>query len=130
MASTGRNWLLPLIVLFLVVTGITWPFLDDEDIRPESKQKDVVILSWKWNKSVAGDFFAVQGEVENTSAKNFQAVTLILRTVDDAGDPLGQHGIPIGPLEAGQRKLFREDVPRSGKEAAGVVEVAEAVEAP
>ena len=48
MASNDKvRWLLPLIVLFLVVTGITWPFLDNEQTGPQAPKTDVVILNWK-----------------------------------------------------------------------------------
>jgi hypothetical protein len=124
MASNDKvRWLLPLIVLFLVVTGITWPFLDNEQTGPQAPKTDVVILNWKWNKSVAGHIFAVFGEIENTSAANFSEVILEIKTADADDNILNRHPISAGPLEAGKRKYFRHDLPRTGDEAAGFLEV-------
>jgi hypothetical protein len=128
MASNARSgWLAVPIILFLAVTGIFWPFLDDEEPADTLKSSvdDVVVLNWKWNRSVSGHIFAVFGELENKGSTDLLGVLLELRTVDADDNTLNRHRFQAGEILAGQRKHFRHDIPRSGKEERGHMTVVE-----
>ena len=90
---------------------------------PSSDQNLVEIVSWTWRKNVSGRILAVFGTVRNKTPEPFARVVLELRTEDESKKVLARHPIVVGKLEANADKPFREDIPRSGLEATGYLEV-------
>ena len=90
---------------------------------PSTDQNLVEIVSWNWRKNVSGKVLAVFGTVRNKTPEPFGRVVLELRIEDNNKTVLARHSILVGRLEANADKPFREDIPRSGQEATGYLEV-------
>ena len=83
----------------------------------------VQVTSWDWREDRTGTIFAVYGTVRNLSSQGFREVVLEQRAEDADGQTIARHPVTLRSLPAGKEKPFREDVPRSGKEAKGFLEV-------
>ncbi len=130
MAGSGsqRGWWIavPILILF-AATGLLWPILDGELPGPEEGPHGLVVEnvltdsvkveSWNWKRDRSGSIFAVYGTLENRSGRDLAVVTLQLRTEDDAKNTLSTHTISVSRLPARSKRPFREDIPRTGKEA-------------
>ena len=111
------------IVLVVVVAGIASHEAGppaEVQIAPESQVK---ILNWNWKKDVTGRIFAVFGKVENLTDGELKNVKLELRTEDAQKSVLARHLVPVGDMPPRSKRPFREDVPRTGKESMGYLEV-------
>ena len=93
------------------------------ELTPASDQNLVEIVAWNWRKNVSGRILAVFGTVRNKSPESLSRVILELRIEDQAKNVIARHLIDLGELPANADKPFREDIPRSGKEAKGYLEV-------
>ncbi|MDP6776700.1 MAG: hypothetical protein QGI83_08045 [Candidatus Latescibacteria bacterium] len=137
MAGIGSQrgwWIAAPILLFFAATGLLWPILDGKVSGPEIQEgalagssgytDSVKVETWNWKRDRSGSIFAVYGTIENRSGRDLAAVTLQLRTEDEAKNTLSTHAIVVARLPAHSRKPFREDVPRTGKEAMGFLDVA------
>lgn len=131
-SKSGRGWWLAVpVLLFFLFTGLFWPFLSDEK-EPVPRQtapptESVEIASWTWKKNRSGTLHAVYGEVRNLSDQDFKQVVLELRTQDENEQTIARYPITVNNLPAGKKKPFRKDVPRTGREAKGFLEVREAI---
>ena len=127
--NPGRGWwLAALVILFLVFTGIFWPFVDDERPAERTSSADpyvdsVRVTSWNWRDDRTGTIFAVYGTAKNLSSQDIRQVVFELRAEDADGQTIARHPVTLRKLPAGAEKPFREDVPRSGKEAKGFLDV-------
>lgn len=137
-SATQRGWWISVpVLLFFVVTGLFWPILDGEVSRPGPAHQDLTqaaaytdsvrVESWNWKRDRTGSIFAVYGTLENRSGRDLAVVTLQLRTEDDAKNTLSTHTIVVSRIPARTTRPFREDVPRSGKEAMGFLDVVKVV---
>lgn len=132
-SGSGRGWwLVVLILLFFLFTGLFWPFVDDEkppetqqpaSEAPASLKDSVTVVSWDWRDDRTGSLFAVWGIVRNESSRDIDEVILELRTVDADSNVIARYGIRARNVPAGQEKPFRGDVPRTGREVRGFLEV-------
>ena len=127
-AGSGRlRWVVLALVAAVVAAGIY--LLSAGDGSPPSspgRAHDAVeIASWTWKKDRSGSVFAVYGQVRNLTDEDFSQVVLELRTVDEQDAEVSRHPIVILALPAHGQKPFREDVPRTGREARGFLEVRE-----
>ncbi len=116
------QWIIAAIALAIAGAGFfalenlgEGPAKDDSDER-------IQIVSWNWKKDRTGKVLAIYGSVRNLTDRDFQSVTLELRTEAD-GKPIGHHTIRVKNLPAGADKPFREDVVRTGKEEMGFLTV-------
>lgn len=121
-------WVAGAVILFLVATGILWPFLDDEPPAGKAEVADayldsVKVTSWDWRDDRTGSIFAVYGTIRNLGAQDIRQVVLELRAEDAEGQTVGRYPIIARNLAAGAEKPFREDVPRTGREAKGFLDV-------
>ena len=122
-------WLAVPVLLFFLVTGIIWPFLEDEDQPANSAPiavswvDSVQVLSWDWRHDRTGNIFAVFGVIKNLSSKDFRQVTMHMRTHDQSDEMIGKYSIVVKDLKAGAEKPFREDIRRSGIEEMGFLGV-------
>ncbi len=130
--STGRAglglWVVGLVALFLAVTGVLWPFLDDEPDKKNAAKSDtyadsVQVASWEWRSDRTGSIFAVYGTVRNLGNQDLSQVVMQLRAEDQDGQEVGRYTILARNVGAGEEKPFRRDVPRTGKESTGFLEV-------
>jgi len=85
----------------------------------------VEISSWTWKKDRSETVFAVYGQVRNTTDHSISQAVLELRTVDDSDAEVARHRIAVANLPAQGSKPFREDVPCTGREARGFLDVIE-----
>ena len=128
-SPSGRGWwfVVP-VLLFLLIVGIFWPFLDDEAPPAESPAIDSVqVISWEWKSDRSGALFAVYGQVQNLGDRHIKQAVLELRAQDEDGRTLSRHSIVVKEIPAGGKKPFREDIPRTGKESMGFLEVREVI---
>ncbi|MDA0747844.1 MAG: DUF3426 domain-containing protein [bacterium] len=142
MAESGSRfggWIAILILLFFLFTGLFWPILDNEparvphlatpsgasavDLGKTVSIDSVNIVSWDWRDDRTGQTFAVWGVLRNVSNQHVNSVVLELRTEDANGQPLTRYPIISKNLPPGQEKPFRADVPRTGREAKGFLDV-------
>ncbi len=97
------------------------------ELGPEPSQpgeaKLVEIVSWNWKRDRAGRILAVFGTVRNNTPEPYTNVVLELKTEDEAETVLARHAIQIGPIDANADKPFREDIPRTGRERMGYLEI-------
>ena len=122
----GRGWWVAVPVIALFVLGIFWifwPFVDNGDPPPDEGASAVKIVSWNWKKDRTGTIFAVYGSVRNLGDSDIRQVVLELRTIDEEDQIIARHPITVADLPAGGEKPFRKDVPRTGNEARGFLEV-------
>ena len=99
-------WVAGAIIAFLAVTGILWPFLDDEQPARNVTAADpyvdsVQVTSWNWKEDRSGSIFAVYGTVKNLGSQDIQQVVLELRAVDADGQPVARYPIIARNLPAG-----------------------------
>jgi hypothetical protein len=112
--------------IILIIVGLS---LVRFDLGPElgplstGEQGKVEVVSWNWKQSRNGQILAVFGNVENKTRTNFEEVVLELRVEDKIGLVLARHTIHVGKLGAEEKRPFREDILRSGKEEMGYLEV-------
>ena len=121
-------WLVALAVAFLAITGVLWPFFDDEPSVQRSANTDtyvdsIQVTSWNWKDDRTGTIFAVYGTIKNLGSQDIQQVVMELRAEDADGQSVGRYPIIARNLPAGAEKPFREDVPRTGREATGYLDV-------
>ena len=128
-SASGRGWwfVVP-VLLFLLIVGIFWPFLDDEAPSTERPALDSVeIVSWEWKSDRSGTLFVVYGQVQNLGDRHIKQAVLELRVQDEDDRTLSRHSIVVKEVPAGGKKPFREDIPRTGKESMGFLEVREVI---
>ena len=133
-SESSRGWWPALLaLLILLIAGLYWP-LGDSDSPSTRKQvhgpgetdpllDSVKVVSWNWKPDRTGQIFAVYGQVQNLSGRNLKQVVLQFRTQDENEQTIARHPIIVNNFSPGQKKPFREDVPRTGGEAMGFVEV-------
>ena len=80
-------------------------------------------MSWNWKDDRTGTIFAVYGTVKNLGNQDIQQVVMELRAEDADGQSVGRYPIIARNLPAGAEKPFREDVPRTGREVTGYLDV-------
>ena len=139
MAGSGSHrswWIATPILLFFVATGVFWPILDGEVSGPATQLEgmsranvhtdSVRVESWNWKRDRSGSILAVYGILANQSGRDLTGVILRLRTEDDAKNTLSTHTIIVPRLPARSKRPFREDIPRTGKESMGYLDVVNA----
>lgn len=94
-------------------------------IEPGPPKADnlVEITTWNWKKDRAGRILAVFGMVKNRTPEAYSRVILELRTEDEDKEVIARHAIEVGRVEGNAERPFREDVPRTGREHMGFLEV-------
>ncbi len=133
-SESGRGWWPALLALLIfLVAGIYWPFGDDK--TPSTRKQvaapreadplldSIRVASWVWKPDRTGRINAVYGQVQNLSNRTIKQVVLQFRTQDENEQTIARHPIIVNNLQAGGKKPFREDVPRTGREAMGFVDV-------
>lgn len=121
-------WIAGAVILFLAATGILWPFLDDEPPARRAGEADaymdsIKVTTWTWKDDRTGSIFAVYGTVRNLGSQDLRQVVLELRAEDENGQEVARYPIIARDVEAGEEQPFREDVPRTGREARGFLDV-------
>ena len=107
-----------------ILLGVGWYSLElGEEPAPPTNQKLVEVANWNWKKDRSGRILAVFGTVRNNTSETFSSVTLELRTEDETKTVVGRHRISVGRLGPKEERPFREDVPRTGQETMGFLEV-------
>jgi len=110
--------------VFSILIVMAWSQFDlGHESGPPAGPSQVEVSSWNWKGSRNGQILAVFGSVVNKSNQAFSDVVLELRVEDEGKNVLGRHQINVGNLKANATKPFREDIPRSGKESMGYIEV-------
>ena len=110
--------------VFSILIVMAWSQFDlGHESGPPAGPNQVEVSSWNWKGSRNGRILAVFGSVVNKSNQAFSDVVLELRVEDEGKNVLGRHQINVGNLKANATKPFREDIPRSGKESMGYIEV-------
>jgi hypothetical protein len=110
--------------VFSVLILLGWSQFDlGPEPGPPAGPSQVEVTSWNWKGSRNGRILAVFGTVVNKSTQAFSDVVLELRVEDEEKSVLARHQIKVGNLKANAKKAFREDIPRSGKESMGYIEV-------
>ena len=84
-------------------------------------------IDWRWNRTVSGSMLAIHGTVRNNTTRRFKQVHLQLRIENQDGSVVARHLIVVRNLGPGEEKPFREDVPRTGREDMGFMEVVRVV---
>ncbi|MBS09992.1 MAG: hypothetical protein CME19_00120 [Gemmatimonadetes bacterium] len=108
----------------VLIVGIAWGSLDlGPEPGPPNTDNLIEILNWNWKRDRSGNVLAVFGTVRNNTPETYGRVTLELRTEDEDKTVLARHAIEVGGVLAGAEKPFREDIPRTGSEAMGFLEV-------
>jgi hypothetical protein len=110
--------------VFSIVIIMAWSQFDlGPESGPPTGASQVEVSSWNWKGSRNGRILAVFGSVVNKSTQEFSDVVLELRIEDEDKNVLARHQINVGNLKANTNKHFREDIPKSGKESMGYIEV-------
>lgn len=124
-------FIIPVFLFFLITITLLWIFQgNDKESIPQqnhSSTKSIKINFWNWKKNKKGTLFSVFGEVQNLSDETFKRVILELRTKKKNGQLLSRHNITVKNLLNGEKKFFREDLPRTGQEENGFLEVKNAI---
>lgn len=112
------------IVVCAVLMGAGWQSLDlGPEPGPPMDTDLVEVTNWNWKRDRSGRILAVFGSVQNNSTVAFKSVILELRTEDEDKTVLGRHTIIVGSLGPNETKHFREDIPRTGLESMGYIDV-------
>ena len=122
MREKAGQWSALAVCLIVLGLGVSGFELGPEPTSQAGREK-IEVVNWNWKQSVNGRILAIFGSVRNPTSKPFDQVILELRTEDDQKKVLARHAINVGRVDAKTEKAFREDVPRTGQEAMGFVEV-------